>query len=87
MWPWVVYILQCGDGTLYVGITNRLEVRLRAHASGKGARYTRGRGPLKLIYLEHAGERAGALRREHWIKKLCRSDKLKLAGVRAPLRT
>ena len=49
---WVVYMLECKDGTLYTGITDRLEHRLEAHRAGKGAKYTRGRSPLKLRYLE-----------------------------------
>jgi putative endonuclease len=79
--PWLVYMLRCGDGTLYVGVTNRFAERIAAHRSGTGARYTRGRGPLEVLYLEHAGERGEALRREHWLKGLTRRDKLRLAGV------
>ena len=83
MAPWVVYMLRCGDGTLYTGVTNRLQERIRAHRLGKGARYTRGRGPLRLIYVEHAGPRGDALRRELQIKKLTRRDKLRLARTAA----
>lgn len=75
-------MLRCGDGTLYVGISNRLQERLAHHRSGTGARYTRGRGPLELLYLEHAGARGEALRREHWMKSLTRRQKLDLAGAR-----
>jgi putative endonuclease len=78
----LVYMLRCGDGTLYVGISNRVEERLAHHRAGKGARYTRGRGPLKLLYLEHAGGYGEALKREHWMKSLTRAEKLRLAGVR-----
>jgi predicted GIY-YIG superfamily endonuclease len=67
---WCVYLLRCGDGTLYCGITNRLQARLSAHRSGKGARYTRGRGPLRLVFCEPAEGRGAALRREHAIKQL-----------------
>jgi putative endonuclease len=77
--PWLVYMLRCGDGTLYVGVSNRLHERLAAHRAGKGARYTRGRGPLRLLYVEHAGERGEALAREHAIKRLPRKAKLLLA--------
>jgi len=77
--PWVVYMLRCGDGSLYTGVTNRLQDRLQAHRAGKGARYTRGRGPLRLLYVEHAGPRGDALRRELQIKRLTRRDKLRLA--------
>ena len=78
--PWLVYILGCGDGTLYVGISNRVQERLRAHGEGRGARYTRGRGPLRLLWLEHAGSRSEALRRERELKKLPRKSKLLLIG-------
>lgn len=78
--PWFVYLLECGDGTLYCGVTNRLEARLLAHAQGRGARYTRGRGPLRLAYLEPAPDRGAALRREHALKELPRAHKLALAG-------
>jgi len=49
---WYVYILRCGDGTLYTGITDDVDRRLAAHRAGRGAKYTRGRGPLELVYLE-----------------------------------
>ena len=79
---WLVYMLRCGDGTLYLGVSNRLEDRLAAHRLGKGARYTRGRGPLRLLYVEHAGAQGEALRREAELKRLSRANKLKLAGAR-----
>jgi putative endonuclease len=79
--PWVVYMLRCGDDTLYVGVSNRLDERLEAHRAGRGARYTRGRGPLDLLYVEHAGTRPEALRRERQLKRLKRRQKLQLAGV------
>lgn len=68
--PWVVYILRCGDGSLYTGVSNRLDERLAAHREGRGARYTRGRGPLTLVYTEPASSRGEALRRELAIKRL-----------------
>ena len=73
-----VYLLRCGDGTLYPGITNDLPRRLAAHARGRGARYTRGRGPLALVHSEPARTRAQALRREHELKRLRRRQKLAL---------
>lgn len=82
---WVVYILLCGDGTLYTGISNDLPRRLRAHDLGRtGARYTRGRGPLRLVYVEDTEDRGTALRREAAIKRLSRLEKcrLALAGAR-----
>lgn len=75
---WVVYILECKDGSLYTGITDRLEHRLAAHRAGKGAKYTRGRGPLILRYLEDCQDHSAALRREIQIKKLSRLQKLAL---------
>ena len=67
---WWVYILRCGDGTLYTGMTDDPERRLAAHCSGHGAKYTRGRGPLELVYSEACGTRGDALRREAAIKRL-----------------
>lgn len=75
---WCVYILECGDGSLYTGITDDLERRLKAHSSGKGAKYTRGRGPLTLRYREYCGDHSAALRRELQIKALKREKKLEL---------
>ncbi|MBV8063569.1 MAG: GIY-YIG nuclease family protein [Nevskia sp.] len=72
---WTVYILRCADDTLYTGITNRLEARLQAHQEGRAARYTRGRGPVVLVYREGARTRSAALRRELAIKKLTRRAK------------
>ncbi len=74
----VVYILQCADGTLYTGWTTDLERRLQAHNSGRGARYTRGRRPLRLVYREEQLTRSAAQRREAAIRRLSRADKLKL---------
>ena len=73
---WTVYLLRCGDGTLYCGITNDLENRLETHRSGRGAKYTRGRGPLELVYTESCEDRSAALRRERQIKALPREKKL-----------
>lgn len=75
---WKLYILRCGDGTLYTGITTDVEKRLEAHRTGKGAKYTRGRGPLELVYREECGDHSAALRRELEIKKLPREEKKKL---------
>ena len=78
---WFVYILRCGDGTLYTGITDDVERRLAAHRAGKGAKYTRGRGPLELVYQERQSDKSAALRREYQVKRLSRADKLRLAGI------
>ena len=75
---WKLYILRCGDGTLYTGITTDVEKRLEAHRTGKGAKYTRGRGPLALVYREDCGDRSAALKREIEIKKLTREEKERL---------
>jgi predicted GIY-YIG superfamily endonuclease len=76
-----VYLLRCGDSTLYCGIALDVEARLTQHREGKGAKYTRGRGPLELVYCEACGTKAEALRRERAIKRLRRAQKLALAGV------
>ena len=75
---WTVYILECGDGTLYTGITDDLKRRLKAHAEGRGAKYTRGRTPLKLRYQETASDKGTALKRECAIKRMHRAEKLAL---------
>lgn len=73
-----VYIIKCGDNSLYTGWTNNLEKRFKNHCEGKGAKYTRGRGPLKLVYYEEYEDKILAMKRESAIKKLSRSEKLKL---------
>ena len=73
-----VYMLSCGDGSLYTGSTTDLSRRLAAHRSGHGAKYTRGRLPLELVYWEEMPDWPSALRREAAIKRLTRSEKLAL---------
>jgi len=75
---WLVYILKCGDGTLYTGITDDLPHRLEMHRAGKGAKYTRGRSPLTLVYQEDAESYSEALKREYRIKQLSRVEKQKM---------
>ena len=75
---WYLYILRCKDDTLYTGITTDVERRLEAHCSGRGAKYTRGRGPLELVYSESCGTHSEALKREHRIKHMSRQEKLQL---------
>lgn len=75
---WKLYILRCGDGSLYTGITTDIQSRLEAHSSGKGAKYTRGRGPLELVYTEECPDKSTALKREMAIKHLSRAEKLEL---------
>lgn len=73
-----VYMLRCKDSSLYTGWTNDIEHRLAMHLTGKGAKYTRGRGPLELVYLEELTDKESALRREAAIKRLTRVEKLRL---------
>lgn len=75
---WYVYILLCRGQTLYCGISDDVLRRLEQHRSGKGAKYTRGRGPLELVYLEECDSYSTALKREYAIKRLPRGEKLKL---------
>lgn len=77
---WFVYMLRCRDGSLYTGCTDDVERRLATHQSGKGAKYTRSRLPVELVYREEAADRSAALRREAAIKKLKRKEKLELLG-------
>lgn len=79
---WFVYIVQCRDGTLYTGIAKDVAARLAQHNGGRGgARYTRGRRPVSLIYCEAADSRSAASRREAQIKRLPRAAKLALADA------
>ena len=77
---WVLYILECKDGTLYTGITDDLERRMTVHGTAKGAKYTRGRGPFILRYTENCADHSHALRRELQIKSLSRQQKLELCN-------
>lgn len=70
-----VYILRCGDGSFYTGWTNDLKKRLTAHQEGRGAKYTRGRGPLQLVYTEEFDNKSEAIKREYHIKKMSRKEK------------
>ena len=73
---WWLYLLECGDGSWYAGISNDLAARLRAHAAGKGARYTRGRGPLRVLASRAYPDRAAASRAEWQLKRLPKPRKL-----------
>lgn len=75
---WTVYILRCGDGSLYTGITTDFSRRLEEHRAGTGAKYTRGRCPLEAVYRENCPHKSGALRREAAIKRLSKEKKLSL---------
>lgn len=72
---WYLYILHCADDTLYTGITTDVQKRLEAHQSGKGAKYTRGRAPLTLVYREICGSHSDALKRELQVKRMTREQK------------
>ena len=78
MTDWHVYIVRCSDDTLYTGITNDLDKRLYNHDAGVAAKYTRNRRPVELVYSERAPDRSAASKREYAIKKLTRTEKLKL---------
>ena len=72
---WYVYILKCNDGTLYTGITNDLGKRVSSHNKGTGAKYTKTRTPVEIVYHEEATDRSEASKREYQIKKLSRVAK------------
>ncbi|TGY42071.1 GIY-YIG nuclease family protein [Clostridium sartagoforme] len=73
-----VYILKCSDNTLYTGWTTSLEKRLKAHNSGKGAKYTKPRLPVEIVYFEEFQDKKDAMKREYAIKQLSREEKLNL---------
>ncbi len=73
-----VYILECSDKTLYTGWTNNLDKRIESHSNGKGAKYTRCRLPVKLVYFEEHDDKISAQKREYAIKQLSRIQKLNL---------
>ena len=75
---WCVYILKCSDGSLYTGISNSLPERINTHNSGKGAKYTKSRLPVTLVYKEYTHDKSRSLKREIEIKKLTRSRKIEL---------
>ena len=75
---WSVYILRCADGSLYTGVTTDVARRLKTHQSGKGAKYTRGRGPLELVYTQVCPDKPSAFRREWELKHMSREEKLAL---------
>lgn len=80
---WHVYIILCSDNSLYTGITTDMERRFRQHAEGKGARYFRGRQPLRVVYREDGHSRSSAGRRENLIKAMNRADKALLVARQA----
>jgi len=84
---WVLYIVRCADGTLYTGITNDLPRRIAMHDSGTGARYTRGRGPVTLVYRERHADRSSASKREYAVKRLTLVAKRELVASAATTRS
>ncbi len=86
---WYVYILKCRDGSLYTGIATDVERRIADHLASKGAKYLRGRAPLKLVFKKQVGEKGRALKVEHQVKRLPRHKKEALiktgAGIEALL--
>jgi len=72
---WFLYLVRCKDNSLYTGITTDVKRRFTEHQSGKGAKYLRGKSPLKLVYQQSVGSHADALKAEINIKKLCKKDK------------
>lgn len=75
------YIVECSDGTFYTGWTNNLEKRLKAHNSGQGAKYTKSRRPVKLVYMEEFETKEEAMSREYAIKRLSRKQKMTLLQI------
>jgi putative endonuclease len=88
---WFVYVARCRDGTLYCGIARDVPARIAAHDAGTGARYTRGRGPLRLVLVRRCADKGRALRLEHAFKQLSRARKEALlarpAGIARLVRT
>jgi putative endonuclease len=78
---WQVYIILCSDNSLYTGITTDMERRFRQHAAGSGAKYFRGRQPVRVVYLEHNHSRSSAAGREARIKAMDRTEKLNLIST------
>jgi len=80
---WFVYVVRCADRTLYTGVTTDADRRVAEHNRGRGARYTRSRAPVRLVYLEPAANRSAALRREHEIKRMpAAAKRLMISGRR-----
>jgi len=87
---WTVYILRCGDGSLYTGIAKDVQARVKQHSEGRGATYTRTRLPVKLLYLQESLTRSEALIREAQIKAMPRSKKeeiISVSGIQTPFRS
>jgi putative endonuclease len=87
--PWFVYILRCADSSLYTGITTDIDKRLKQHngIEKNGAKYTRSRQPVELVYQEYSASRAAACKREHMIKNLKKSEKERLIAPHSRIKT
>lgn len=80
--PYYVYVVRCVDGSFYTGYSRNVDMRMRQHVKGKGARYLRIHRPEALVHVEEFGSRAEAMRRERRVKALSHSEKLRLAKPR-----
>jgi len=78
MQTWYAYILECADKTLYTGTTNDVEKRVAKHNSGKGAKYTKGRGPVKVLYTRSFESRAEACKQEYLLKQYSKAEKMEV---------
>ena len=78
MGDWYLYLVRCGDDSLYTGISTDVDRRLKAHQAEEGAKYLKGRGPLQLVYKEKIGDKRMACRVEHMVKRWSKSKKEKL---------
>ncbi|MDH3826820.1 MAG: GIY-YIG nuclease family protein [Desulfobacterales bacterium] len=87
MHDWYVYIVRCRDGSLYTGIATDVERRMADHLANKGAKYLRGRGPLKLVFTKKVGKKGRALKVEHRVKRLPRHKKEALIKTGAGIET
>ena len=87
MHDWYVYIVRCRDGSLYTGIATDVERRMADHLANKGAKYLRGRGPLKLVFTKKVGKKGRALKVEHRVKRLPRHKKEALVKTGAGIET
>ena len=84
--PWFLYVAECSDGTLYVGIAKCVEARIACHNSGRGAKYTRTRRPVRVVYSEKLADVGAALRREREVKRWSRPKKISELGLANPPR-
>jgi len=84
---WRVYLARCSDASLYCGITNNLKKRIAAHNAGKGARYTRSRRPVELVWSKRYGTKSQALKAEYAFKALTKAQKLQLLNGKSKNRT